>query len=76
VDRGAFITDLRQAMDRLPEPQRIVLLYRYVQEYNYQEIAEAMNLPLNTVKSHLFRARKQLQEWLEEYQEGGRRHGK
>ena len=30
-----------------------------------------MDIPLNTVKSHLFRARKKLQEWLSEYQEGG-----
>lgn len=71
VERGVMITDLKQAIERLPDPQRTAVLYRYIHEYNYQEIAEVMQLPLNTVKSHLFRARKQLQEWLSEYQEGG-----
>ncbi|MBA4493103.1 RNA polymerase sigma factor [Paenactinomyces guangxiensis] len=71
VERGVIASDLKQAINRLPDPQRTAIILRYVQEYNYQEIAEAMQLPLNTVKSHLFRARKQLQEWLSEYQEGG-----
>lgn len=71
VERGAIAADLKQAIERLPDPQRTAIILRYVQEYNYQEIADAMQLPLNTVKSHLFRARKQLQEWLAEYREGG-----
>lgn len=71
VERGAVVTDLKQAINRLPEAQRTAVILRYVQEYNYQEIADAMQLPINTVKSHLFRARKQLKAWLSEYQEGG-----
>jgi RNA polymerase sigma-70 factor (ECF subfamily) len=71
VEWGAVISDLKQAIRRLPLKQQTAIILRYVQEYNYQEIAEVMGLPLNTVKSHLFRARKQLQKWLSEYQEGG-----
>jgi RNA polymerase sigma factor (sigma-70 family) len=71
VERGAIAADLKQAIEQLPDPQRTAIILRYVQEYNYKEIADAMQLPLNTVKSHLFRARKQLQEWLAEYREGG-----
>jgi RNA polymerase sigma-70 factor (ECF subfamily) len=44
---------------------------RYLQELSYQEIADTLELPLNTVKSYLFRARQQLQELLYDYQEGG-----
>ncbi len=71
VEKGAVISDLKQAIRRLPMPQQTAIILRYVQEYNYKEISEAMGLPLNTVKSHLFRGRKQLQKWLSEYQEGG-----
>lgn len=71
VERGAILSDLRQAIRRLPLQQQTAIILRYVQGYHYQEIAETMGLPLNTVKSHLFRARKQLQKWLSEYQEGG-----
>jgi len=44
---------------------------RYLEDFSYQEIAEALDLPLNTVKSYLFRARQQLQELLYDYQKGG-----
>lgn len=71
IEKGAIISDLKQAIRRLPMPQQTAIILRYVQDYNYKEISEAMNLPLNTVKSHLFRGRKQLQKWLSEYQEGG-----
>lgn len=71
IEKGAIISDLKQAIRRLPMPQQTAIILRYVQEYNYKEISEAMGLPLNTVKSHLFRGRKQLQKWLSEYQEGG-----
>lgn len=39
----------------------------YVAGYKYSEIAENMNLPLGTVKSRIFFARKRLQEMLKDY---------
>ncbi len=39
----------------------------YVAGYKYSEIAEKMNLPLGTVKSRIFFARKQLQSLLKDY---------
>ena len=39
------------------------MLY-HVEEMQYQEIGEIMDLPVGTVKSYLFRARKQLKEKL------------
>ena len=71
VERAGVVMDLREAIRRLPPPQRTAIVLRYMHDFSYEEIAEAMELPLNTVKSHLFRARKELQEWLSEYQEGG-----
>ena len=39
----------------------------YVAGYKYHEIAEKLNLPLGTVKSRIFFARKKLREQLEDY---------
>jgi RNA polymerase sigma factor (sigma-70 family) len=70
VERGAVAHDLKRAIDRLSTPQKTAVILRYIQDYNYQEIAETMGMPVGTVKSHLFRARKLLREWLSEYREG------
>ena len=63
--------DIREAINRLPEHHRTVVVLRYLQDFSYNEIADSLGLPLNTVKSYLFRARKQLQSLLGEYQKGG-----
>ncbi len=63
--------DIREAIDKLPEHHRAVVVLRYLQDFSYNEIAESLDLPLNTVKSYLFRARQQLQILLQEYQKGG-----
>ncbi len=47
---------LRQVIDRLPEPQREVLLLRFVDDLTLPEIAAAMQVPLGTVKSRLHHA--------------------
>ena len=57
---------LYQAIWKLPETQRIALELRHFQGLSYQEMAEAMNLPLNTIRSHLYRGRQKLAELLEE----------
>ncbi len=62
---------IRQALLELPPHFRAVIELRHFQEMNYQEIADALNLPLNTAKSHLFRARKLLAKKLENAYEYG-----
>jgi RNA polymerase sigma factor (sigma-70 family) len=66
-----FAQDIQEAIEKLPEHHRTVVILRYVEDFSYSEIAESLNLPINTVKSYLFRARKQLQNLLQEYQKGG-----
>ena len=56
---------LYQALWQLPYNQRITLELRHFQDLSYQEMAEALNLPLNTVRSHLYRGRQKLAELLE-----------
>ncbi|CAM2833764.1 sigma-70 family RNA polymerase sigma factor [Paenibacillus sediminis] len=63
--------DIQDAINKLPEHHRTVIVLRYLQDFSYNEISDCLNLPLNTVKSYLFRARQQLQNLLQEYQKGG-----
>jgi RNA polymerase sigma-70 factor (ECF subfamily) len=55
---------LKQAIDKLPEIQRAILLLFHQDELSLDEISQIMEMPVNTVKSHLFRARKFLRELL------------
>jgi len=45
---------------------RIAIELRHFQDMTYEEMANHLNLPLNTVKSNLFRARKKLLEIMKE----------
>ncbi len=64
----AFV--LRQAIDRLPEQMRKCLVLRVDHEMAYKEIAVVLRLSSETVKVHLARARRRLQEELGPYFEG------
>ncbi len=48
---------LEEAINSLPEKYRQVILMRHTEDKDYQEIADELNLPLGTVKAHIFRAR-------------------
>jgi RNA polymerase sigma-70 factor, ECF subfamily len=56
---------LRQMVAALPEKMRMVVILRYQEEAGLEEIAEAMRIPLNTVKSTLHRAHAMLREKME-----------
>jgi RNA polymerase sigma-70 factor (ECF subfamily) len=43
-------------VETLSERQRSIFLLRFVEELELPEIAEAMRMNVNTVKSHLYRA--------------------
>jgi len=52
-------------IDSLPPHYRIVVLMRHQQDLSYEEIAEALHLPLGTVKARIHRARALLKERIE-----------
>ncbi|HET7599209.1 MAG TPA: sigma-70 family RNA polymerase sigma factor [Gemmatimonadales bacterium] len=56
-----------EAIDALPDDFREVLVLSDVEHMSYAEIAEVLGLPIGTVKSRLFRARRQLQRTLYDY---------
>lgn len=57
---------LHAAVLALPPAYRAVIELRHFQELSYEEVSELLKLPLNTIKSHLFRARKLLAEALKD----------
>jgi RNA polymerase sigma-70 factor (ECF subfamily) len=61
------------AMEALPLPFREILLLCEVEEMSYQEISEALAIPIGTVMSRLSRARKALRGALQTRMTGGRR---
>jgi RNA polymerase sigma-70 factor (ECF subfamily) len=56
---------IQQAIQELPGKYRAVLILRHLQELTYEEIAQALSLPVGTIKTHLFRARNLLKERLQ-----------
>lgn len=60
--------DVIEIMNRLPDSMRDVMILRYLQEFSYKEISDTLNIPLNTVKSYIFRGRERIYE---EYYQGG-----
>ena len=64
-----IITDQRselvgKAIEALPDKYRDVIVLRHLEEKNYDEIAEILDLPLGTVKAHIFRGRELLYKYL------------
>jgi RNA polymerase sigma-70 factor (ECF subfamily) len=51
---------MRKAIAELPPHYRAVIELRHYQDLSYAEIAATLDLPLSDVKSHLYRARRQL----------------
>lgn len=59
--------EFKQALERLSDDQRAILMLVTLGELSYQECADALGIPIGTVMSRLFRARKQLQSDLYSY---------
>jgi RNA polymerase sigma-70 factor (ECF subfamily) len=56
---------VREALDRLDANDREILMLREYEQLSYGEIAELLRIPLNTVRSRLFRSRMALKSFLE-----------
>lgn len=66
---------LEWAMRQLRTGYRRLIVLRYQEDQSYEEIAEALDLPIGTVKSHLHRARQELGRLLEDAGWGPDRSG-
>ncbi|OGU15151.1 MAG: hypothetical protein A3K13_13010 [Gemmatimonadetes bacterium RIFCSPLOWO2_12_FULL_68_9] len=64
ADKRALHAALRQGLAALPERQRVAVVLFDVEGYTHAEIAEALGIPVGTVRSHVFHARRALRTTL------------
>jgi RNA polymerase sigma factor (sigma-70 family) len=68
MDSGGQYSDIKErlneAVDRLPEVQKMVLVLRDFEGYSYQEIGEMCNLGESQVKVYIYRARLFLKNYI------------
>jgi RNA polymerase sigma-70 factor (ECF subfamily) len=55
---------VQQALDALPEDLRTAIVLRELEGMSYEEIANAMDCPIGTVRSRIFRAREAIDKRL------------
>ena len=65
-------SEIKEALESLPEQFRIAVLLGDVEGFSYKEIAEILDIPIGTVMSRLHRGRRALQKRLYEF---GRQRG-
>jgi len=64
AERNDEAQALRAAISELPEKYRTVITLYHLQGRQYEEIAQVLDLPMGTVKTHLFRAKELLRKAL------------
>lgn len=65
ISQKEALERLVRGVERLRPEYRMVIALRYESGLSYQEIAGVLNLPINTVRTHLHRAKSMLRRWLE-----------
>lgn len=68
AERNLVYSDMYEAISKLPQSYEETVLMN-LEGFQYQEIADKLNVPLGTIKSRMFWARKKLLEYLSEYSE-------
>jgi len=64
-DARVLFPRVAEAIEALPDDERLALLLFAWEDLSYQDVAEALELPIGTVRSRLNRARTRLRELLE-----------
>ena len=67
---GEASAELERALAELALPYRQALVLRYMEGLSYEELSRVLDLPLNTVRTHLFRAKERLRQALVRLREG------
>jgi len=67
LEQSEMEAALHRAIDELPDDRRIVVVLRDIEGLSYEEIAEALDIELGTVRSRLHRARMDLKDKMERF---------
>ena len=65
--RSIVDKEILRAIDHLPDEYGMAVVLSDLEDLSYNEIAEIMEIPVGTVRSRLFRGRRQLRERLRAY---------
>jgi len=68
-----FQESVEEQLQQLSTVEKAVLVLYHQEERSYEQIAEALSLPMGTVRTHLHRGRKKLREGIQRHQEAERR---
>ena len=68
LNRKQICNILQKALQQLPEEQRVVIIMKEYQGLKFKEIAEALNQPLNTIKSRMYYGLNGLRKIFEQWQ--------
>lgn len=63
-DNPYLSVEIGDAIDRLPEGLRLIVILFYVEDYSIEEISRTLMIPKGTVKSRLYRARAMMRDHL------------
>jgi RNA polymerase sigma factor (sigma-70 family) len=68
-----FQQSVERRLQQLSDVERTVIVLYHQEERSYEQIADALKLPMGTVRTHLHRGRKKLREGIQHEQEAERR---
>jgi RNA polymerase sigma-70 factor (ECF subfamily) len=73
--RSELLEKARKILKRIPETYKVIIKLHFFEGLSYAEISKRMSIPVNTIKSHVFRAkqliRQRLGSYVRGYAEGG-----
>lgn len=67
IEQGDFTKFVHELINQMPENYRVALTLFHIEGFSYPEIVAVMDVPENTVKSYLFRAREKLRTLVQPY---------
>lgn len=68
IENNLLKERIEDAIQKLPEKLKTIFIMYEINELKHKEIAKLLNVPINSVKVYLMRARKQLQIELKQYE--------
>ncbi len=66
-DRKIIKEHIKEAVEKLDEKYREIIVLRFLEEKDYEEISDILQIPLGTVSTLIYRGKKELQKFLKKY---------